>query len=231
MIKQGKDFVIALGGSIVYADDIDIDFLEKFYQFINREVEQGKRFVVTVGGGKPARSVQKAAGQFGSVSAEQKDWLGIYASRLNANLIRTIFGKKANPEIFDACGKIKDFDSYSLIIAGGWQPGYSTDFVAIQIAIDFGLKKVIDLGKPDYVYDKDNQKFPDAKPFEKLTWTEYSKLVPGDWLAGMHVPVDPVAARLAQKEKIEVVVAGGADLENLKNILEGGEFIGTTIKN
>jgi len=231
MSEFQKDFVIALGGSSVYPDQIDIEYLKRFYNFIRREIKEGKRFVFVIGGGNLARRFQKAASEIVEVSDEDKDWLGIHATRLNAHLLRAIFYKEAHPVIMDQRGKLKDFDGYAIIIGAGWRPGWSTDFVAVQIAIDFGLRQAIILGKLDYVYDNDNQKFPDAKPIKELNWAGYLELIPNDWSPGIHAPVDPIAAKIAQKENLEVVVANGHDLENVKKIFDGQKFEGTTIKN
>ncbi len=226
-----KDFVIALGGSIFHSDQINVEYLKRFFDFIKERIGLGERFVIIVGGGALARKFQKAAGEIGVVSDEDKDWLGIHATRLNAHVLRTIFYQEAHPVIMDSRGKLKDFDDHSLIIAAGWRPGWSTDFVAVQIAADFGLKQTIILGKPDYVYDKDNQKFPDAKAIKQISWNDYLKLIPNDWSPGIHAPVDPVAAKLAKEKNMEVIVASGNNLANVKNILEGKEFLGTMIKN
>ncbi len=225
-----KDFVIALGGSSLHPDHIDVEYLKRFFDFIKARIGLGERFVIVVGGGALARKFQKAAGEIVAVADEDKDWLGIHATRLNAHLLRTVFCKEAHPVIMDSRGKLKDFDGRSLIVAAGWRPGWSTDFVAVQIALDFELKRAIILGKPDYVYDKDHQKFSNAKPIKEISWDDYSKLIPRDWSPGIHAPVDPVAAKLARDENLEVIVASGADLENVKNILEGRKFRGTTIK-
>ena len=225
-----KDFVIALGGSSLHLDHINVEYLKRFFDFIKERIGLGERFVIIVGGGGLARKFQKAAGEIVEVSDEDKDWLGIHTTRLNAHLLRTIFYKEAHPVIMDSRGKLKDFDGHPLIIAAGWRPGWSTDFVAVQIAVDFGLGQTIILGKPDYVYDKDNQKFSDAKPIKEISWDDYSKLIPKDWSPGIHAPVDPVAAKLAKDKNMEVIVASGYDLENVKNVLEGKEFLGTTIK-
>ena len=229
MESANQIFVMALGGSIICPDEIDISYLRDFYDFILKEIDDGKKFIIVTGGGSLCRKFQKAAGEFVHVSDEDKDWLGIHSTRLNAQLLRTIFAKQAHPVILEHRGKITNFDGYSVIIAAGWRPGWSTDFVAVQIAVDFHVDKVLILGKPDFVYNKDNQQFPDAKPFINLTWSEYLKLIPNEWSPGIHAPVDPVAAKLAQKEGIEAIVAGGKDLENLKNILEGKKFKGTII--
>lgn len=223
-------FIMALGGSIICPDEINVSYLKNFYDFIIKEIAADKKFIVVTGGGNPARKYQRAAGEIASISDQDKDWLGIHASRLNAHLLRTIFAKQAHPVILEERGKVKDFDGYAVIVAAGWRPGWSTDFVAVQIAVDFKIEEVLILGKPDFVYNKDNQQFPDAKPFTNLTWSEYLKLIPNEWSPGIHAPVDPVAAQLAQKEGIEAIVADGKNLENLKNILEGKKFKGTTIK-
>lgn len=227
--ESDKIFVMDLGGSVICPDKIDADYLKSFRDFIIKEIAGGRKFVIIVGGGNPARSYQQAAGEVAQVSEEDKDWLGIHATRLNAHLLRTIFAQQAHPVILKQRNNVTDFGSHSVIIGAGWQPGWSTDFVAVQTAVDFNAKRAIILGKPAYVYDKDNQRFPDAQPLPKLKWDEYLKLIPSEWSPGIHAPVDPIAARLAQKEGIEVIVADGKDLNNLKNILDNNEFNGTVI--
>lgn len=225
-----KDFIIAVGGSIVCPDKINTEYLKALHVFIRSEIREGKRFILVVGGGAPARTFQKAAAEVVEVPDEDKDWLGVHATRLNAHLLRTVFREEAHPVIFEARNKLTDFDGHSVIIGAGWRPGWSTDFVTVQIAVDFNNPQAIILGKPEYVYDKDNVLYPDAKPYSKMSWDEYMKLVPAKWSPGIHAPVDPVAAQLAQKEKMRVIVAGGKDLQNVKNILDGKEFKGTIIE-
>ncbi len=224
-----KLFVMSVGGSIICPGAINVPFLKKFYRFIKREIARGSRFVMIAGGGGPARRYQEAAGSMVHVDDEDKDWLGIHATRLNAHLLRTVFKHYAHPVILKRRGKVKSFEGHSVIVGAGWHPGWSTDFVAVQTAIDFDVKRVINLGHPDYVYDKDHHKHPDAKPIITLRWNEYLKLIPRTWSPGLHAPVDPVAARLAARSGIEMIVAHGADLQNLRNILRGRAFKGTTI--
>jgi len=49
------------------------------------------------------------------------------------------------------------------------------------------------------------------------------------WTPGMNVPFYPIASRLADKWNMEVVIAKGTDLKNLKKILEHKKFVGTVI--
>ena len=54
-------------------------------------------------------------------------------------------------------------------------------------------------------------------------------MVGTEWIPGKNVPFDPVASVRAQKAGIEVICAGGADLDNLDNILNDQAFKGTKI--
>jgi len=225
-----KQFVIALGGSAVYPDKIDIEFLKKFRDFIFEKINAGYKFAIIIGGGKLCRQFQLAAAEVANVAEEDKDWIGIHSTRLNAHLLRTIFREAAHPVLFKERFKIKDFGGYSVIIGTGWKPGNSSDFVAIQIAVDLGINNVLILGKPDYVYTADFEKDSNARPLEKISWQDYMELIPAEWNPGMSSPVDPVAARLAEKEKLKVIVANAKDLENVGKILEGKEFKGTILE-
>jgi uridylate kinase len=230
MTNDGKKFVISLGGSIAFPEKINIAFLRNFYLFIKKEIKRGNKFIIVAGGGNITRKYQQAAGKVSRVSSEDKDWIGIHATRLNAHLLRTIFKREANPFVFDSRFKITSFGRYPMIVASGWRPGWSTDYVAVQIAVDFKLKSVINLSKAAYVYTVDFQKFPEAKPIEKISWKNYLNLIPQKWTPGLHVPVDPVAAKLAIRKKIKVIVANGEDLNNLRNILRGKNFKGTALE-
>ena len=224
-----KKFVISLGGSVICPKEIDVKFLRRFYFFIKKEINRGLKFIIVAGGGHTARGYQKAISKIKKVSNEDKDWLGIEATKLNALLLKTILKKGSHPIIFDKRFKIKNFGKYPIIIGSGWKPGWSTDFVTVQIAADFKIKPVILLGKPAYVYTANPDENKNAKPIEKMSWEGYFKIIPKKWSPGLHAPVDPIAAKLAQKEKIPVIIAGGKDLKNFEKILKGEKFKGTIL--
>ncbi len=225
-----KKFVISLGGSIAFPEEINITFIKGFSFFIEKEIRKGSKFIIVAGGGGITRRYQEAASKITRVSNEDKDWIGIHATRLNAHLLRTIFKGEANPIVFDKRFKIKNFGKNPIIIASGWRPGWSTDYVAVQIAVDFNLKLVINLSKAAYVYTADFKKYPQAKPIERISWKDYLDLIPKEWIPGLHVPVDPIAAKLAEKRKIKIIVTGGDDLNNLRNILRNKKFKGTLLE-
>jgi uridylate kinase len=228
-MNSNKKFIISFGGSVICPREIDTKTVKKFCNFIKEEVKKGSKFVIVAGGGNTARQYQKAAYEIGKASVEDRDWLGIESTKLNALLLKSIFKKEVHPILFDKRFKIKGFGRYSVIIGCGWQPGWSTDFDTIQITVDLKAKTAILLGKPDYVYTSNPDKNKNVRPIEEMNWKEFFKLIPKKWSPGLHAPVDPIAARLAQKEKIKVIVASGKDFKNLKNILDGKKFKGTMI--
>ncbi len=229
MEKNYKKTVIALGGSIICPKEIDTNYLRQFYFLIKKEIKKGRKFVIITGGGDVARNYQNSALLINRVPNKERDWIGIYATYLNAHLLRAVFKKEAHPTIFNDRFKLKNFNGYPIIIGSGWSPGWSTDFVATQIATDLNIKEILVLGKPDYVYTKDPSKNKDAIKIENIKWEDYLKMIPSRWRPGMSMPVDPVAARLSKKEKKELIVADGKNIKNIKKILNNKKFKGTKL--
>lgn len=228
-MPKDKVFVISLGGSVVVPNEINIALVKRFASLIKNELKKNKKFIIVVGGGKTSRKYQKAVSEVSKASNVEKDWIGIESTRLNSLLLKAVFGGISNPTILDRRFKIRGFGKYKIIIACGWKPGWSTDFVAVRIAADFKLDKAINLGKADYVYSEDFEDNPKATKIEKISWKDYLKIIPNRWEPGLNTPIDPVAARLAKKSKMQIVVASGEDINNIKKIFEGKKFKGTVI--
>ena len=226
--KFGKIVVIALGGSIVHPDGIDTAFLKNFKKFLTPFIKKGVRFVIVIGGGALARRFQDAASVVAKTTDDDKDWIGIHSTRLHAHLLRTIFRENADPMVIDRRNKISRL-TYPITIASGWRPGWSTDYVALQIAADYGVREVIIAGKPSHVYDKDNAKYVSAKPLYELSWQDYRKLIPRKWTPGLHAPVDPVGAALGEEDGIKAIIIDGRNIQNFRALLNGKEFKGTII--
>lgn len=233
-IKHNDFVAIALGGSVVISKEIHVDYLRRFYNFIVHQINEGKKFIVVVGGGSTARKYQNAASAVVELTDEDKDWLGIHSTRLNAHLLRTICREFAYPKIltnYDKPISKRDLNKYALFIASGSRPGWSTDYVAFRLAHRFGASEVIVATKIPYVYNKDISKFKNARPIKELTWQKYQTLLPSKkWIPGMKSPVDPVAASFAAKNKLKCVVLRGTNIKNLKNYFEDKNFEGTMIK-
>lgn len=234
MAAKRNTIIFSLGGSLIAGpDDINTAFLKRFNVFIRKHVARGTRFFIVCGGGRTAREYAGAARTVSGkkLTADDQDWLGIHATRLNAHLIRTIFRDIAYPRL------IKDYRSipggtahYPVVIGAGWKPGWSTDYDATLLAKRFGVKTVINLTNTDLIYDKDPRKFKDAKPIPRMTWDEVLKTVGREWRPGMNTPFDPIAAKLAKKIGLTVISCHGENLKNLEHVLAGKDFIGTTIQ-
>ncbi|OGY45837.1 MAG: hypothetical protein A3J65_02880 [Candidatus Buchananbacteria bacterium RIFCSPHIGHO2_02_FULL_45_11b] len=224
-----KTLVMSLGGSLIAPDNIDINFLKKFRPLILNFTKKGIRFVLICGGGNTCRNYNQAALAVNpKVKPRDLDWMGIAATRLNAELISAIFGDLAYESILDNPSRpVKT--KRQIIVGAGYLPGSSSDKDAVLAAKAFGAKTVINLSNIAYIYDKDPKKYKDAKARKKMTWKEFLKLVGTKWVPGAHVPFDPIASALAAKGKMKLVVMKGSDMDNLKRFLEGGEFKGTVV--
>ncbi|MDR3642918.1 MAG: UMP kinase [Candidatus Doudnabacteria bacterium] len=224
-----KTFVISLGGSIINPGSIDTNFLKDFRKMVMSQIKKGHRFIIITGGGRPAREYLGALKKLDSnISSNQLDWMGIAATRLNAEFIKLIFGKLAHIEIVvDPNKKLPVIRP--VLVGGGWIPGRSTDDDAVRLAKTYSAGYIINLFDQDYAYTKDPRKFKDAKKIEAINWTDFRKIVGNKWDPGKNLPFDPTAAKLAQSLKLKVIIANGKNLKNLQNILNGDSFQGTVI--
>lgn len=221
--------VVSVGGSLIVPDQIDVTFLQTFRSLVRANIENGIGFYIIAGGGKLSRRYQEAAEEArGELSAEDSDWLGIHATRLNAHLIRTLFLDEAQDRIVKNPTRAVN-TKYPVIVGSGWKPGNSTDYCAVLAAKKLGAKKLVNLSNIDYVYTADPRKDPTATKIEKTSWTEFRKLIPTEWNPGLSSPFDPVAAKEAEALGLEVAIMNGANLSELQNYLSGKPFAGTII--
>lgn len=203
-------------------------YLKKFKKLILDFVKRGNRVVIVTGGGQTNRDYNQAAKKIAKVTNEDLDWIGIYATKLNAQLVRSVFGQFAYERIIeDPTAKIKT--DKKILIGSGWLPGCSSDKDAVLLARNLKARAIINLFDQDYVYDKDPDEYPGAKPFKKLSWSKYRKMFALKWVPRLSTPFDPIASKLAQRLKIKAVIMKGTNLNNLKNYLAGKKFKGTEI--
>lgn len=231
MDQNKKTIVVSLGGSLIVPGDIDFKFVKQFKKVVEEGIAKGYRFIIVTGGGKTARKYIEAGAKIDNIDEEDKDWIGIHATRLNAHLIRTIFKKHAHPTINKNPYDLESFlkAKESILVAAGFRPGNSTDYIAILLAKQFGVKKVVNLSNINYVYDRDPRFNLNAKKIKNINWTEFQKLVGDTWDPGANVPFDPIASKHAAKEGIEVAIMNGKKMANFKKYLEGEKFVGTLI--
>lgn len=219
---------MSVGGSLIVPDGIDTDFLARFKELILEKVRRGFSFSIIAGGGKTSRRYQEAAESVTPLSRQDLDWIGIHATRLNAQLLRNIFVGYAHTQVIK--NPTIDVDAEEpIIVAAGWQPGCSTDYAAVLMAKNLSTTHLVNLSNIDYVYTSDPKKDKDAKKIEKISWADFRKLIPNEWDPGLSSPFDPVAAREAETIGLEVAIINGAKLEEFSHYLDGKPFVGTTI--
>ncbi len=221
--------VVSVGGSLLVPDGIDTSFIAQFRETIVKKVEEGFSFYIIAGGGKIAREYRDAAREIDAeATSENLDWTGIAATRLNAELLRTVFGTHADAQvILDTTRRPKK--RMGVYIAGGVRPGNSSDFSAVMAAKAVGAKKLVNLSNIDYVYTADPRKDPSAEKIEHTSWKDFRALIPSEWDPGLSSPFDPIAAKEAERLKLEVAVINGAKLEEFEKYVDGNSFIGTVI--
>ncbi len=226
--------VMSIGGSLVVPDGgIDTKFLTNLNKFIRDQLAKNpkRQFFLVIGGGSIARHYRDAGREVvgHELTRDDLDWLGIHATKLNAHLVRTIFRDIAHQFVvkhYEIIRKVTE----PVVVAAGWKPGWSTDYCAALLCEDYGIKSVINLSNVDKVYDKDPNKFPDARPINNIKWTEFRKIVGDEWDPGMNAPFDPIAAQKAEELELKVAVLNGNNLENVGKYLDGENFVGTVIE-
>lgn len=225
-----KTFVLSLGGSlIVPGEEINSQFLKNFRKLIIEKVRKGNRFFIVTGGGSTTRKYIRGAKKITRLTNYDLDWIGIQPTRLNAYLVKTIFGDLAYKDIIiDPSQRLKIKEK--IAIAAGWKPGWSTDYVAVMIAQRYGIDTVINLSNIKYAYTRDPKKYKNAKKIVNTDWKAFRKIVGDAWEPGANKPFDPIASKKGEQLGLKVIITDGKDIKNLSSIIEGKAYKGTTIQ-
>lgn len=227
--------VLSVGGSIVAPEYPDTEFVGKFVKMVKDflEANPNDRLILVVGGGGPARIYQKAFREVTNTAenagTDAADWIGIMATRLNAQFVKASFGDLCKESVVTDPTAAKEFTG-KILVAAGWKPGFSTDNDAVLLAEKFSADTVVNLSNIEKVYTDDPRKNPEAKPLDEISWADFRKMVGDEWVPGKNCPFDPIASKKAESMGLKVICAGGKNIENTKAILEGKSYVGTTIK-
>lgn len=239
--------VLSLGGSLIAPKDNTKSVISAYAKWIV-SLSKKSLVIVIVGGGYTARvRIQEAREKNSSISSEDLDWIGIKATHENANNLKLEIEKicKENkeqiniyPEIV-ADPNLKVTFEKGVVIGGGWKPGRSTDYDAVKIASFNDIKTVYNLSNVGVVFDKDPNKYPDAKPLPNMiTWDQLIEIIGKEWSPGLSAPFDPIAAKLALESKITVKLVKGPEMltnnnysikSDIEKALLNEPFEGTTI--
>jgi uridylate kinase len=219
IVHMKQTLVLSLGGSVICSETFNRSLLKKYTTVLKSIIQTYHcRIILVIGGGTTAREYVQTARKMGICEDDALDALGIRATQLNAELVRSLFSELSYKEVCtDPTQRIQT--TKPLLVSGGWKPGFSTDNVAVEWAKTYGAKQVINLTNVDYVYTKDPRKHKDAKKCVDLDWDSFSSLMGTARVPSGNWPFDPVAAKEAKKRDITAVVCNGNKIARVKKLL------------
>ncbi|MDR0198692.1 MAG: UMP kinase [Methanomassiliicoccaceae archaeon] len=220
--------VVSIGGSILIPDSNDSEYIGRLAAVLVK-ISKDVGMVVVCGGGKIARYYTNTGRAVGGTTY-QLDMMGIGATRLNAELLRIALGNAAYDSVpLTVDDAVAAFAKGKIVVMGGTEPGHTTDAVAAMVAGKIGCKRIINATSVDAVYSDDPKKVPDAKRFTKLTIEELSGIVYAEHDAGRSSVFDPLGVRLAMRDRIDIMIVDGRDLDEMRNAILGKRIKGTTV--
>jgi len=188
---------------------------------------------VVVGGGNIWRGL---SGSAKGMDRAQADYMGMMATVMNAlalqdalekievaTRVQTAIEMRQIAELYIRRKAIRHMEKGRVVIfgAGTGNPYFSTDTTAALRAAEIEADVILMAKKgTDGIYDKDPNKFPDAKRFAHLRYMDILNM-------GLQV-MDSTATSLCMDNKIQLVVF---NIDKHENILKAalGEPIGTTV--
>ena len=197
---------------------------------IAREVDMGVEVGLVVGGGNIWR------GRTGEgMDRTTADHMGMLATCINAlalqdalegigvmTRVQTAIEMKEIAEPFIRRRAVRHLEKGRVVIfgAGSGNPYFSTDTAAALRAAEIEADVILLAKNVDGVYDKDPNKFADAKKYDKLTYMEVIE-------QGLQV-MDTTATTLCMDNNIPILVFGISEEGNIKKVMEG-QKIGTIV--
>jgi len=218
--------VISIGGSVILSEEADVSFLRKLASLLKKISKQYKIFII-VGGGKIAREYIKLGREL-DFDEKTLDSIGIDITRVNAALFTNIISE-SNKKIPCSTDEAEAMDN-PIVVMGGTTPGHSTDMVGAELAEKVGADLFIIATNVDGIYDKDPNKYDDAKQLEKVKIDDLIKNYGTSWeSAGKNMVIDGPALEIMKKAKLLTYVVNGKRLDQLENAITGRSFDGTKI--
>lgn len=218
----------ALSGTNGFGFDFDIvgRIAREVKTLVDMDVEVG----LVVGGGNIWR------GRTGEgMDRTTADHMGMLATCINAlalqdalegigvnTRVQTAIEMKEIAEPFIRRRAVRHLEKGRVVIfgAGSGNPYFSTDTAAALRAAEIEADVILLAKNVDGVYDKDPNKFSDAKKYDKLTYMEVIE-------QGLQV-MDTTATTLCMDNNIPILVFGISEEGNIKKVMEG-EKIGTIV--
>ena len=218
----------ALSGAIGVGFDFEVVW--RIAREVKTLVDMGVEVGLVVGGGNIWR------GRTGEgMDRTTADHMGMLATCINAlalqdalegigvmTRVQTAIEMKEIAEPFIRRRAVRHLEKGRVVIfgAGSGNPYFSTDTAAALRAAEIEADVILLAKNVDGVYDKDPNKFADAKKYDKLTYMEVIE-------QGLQV-MDTTATTLCMDNNIPILVFGISEEGNIKKVMEG-QKIGTIV--
>ena len=228
-----KNILLKLSGESLMneSENINKEKTKEIAELIKRVHDMGINIGIVVGGGNFFRG--RSHQDMEAINADSMGMLGTTMNALalrdaftKANLENVIFSPFDFHELIETKTEEELKEKYKkgivVIFSGGTgHIGCSTDTAASMKAIMIGADVIIKLTNVDGVYDKDPNKYQDAKMYKTLT---HQQVIDNPEIKVM----DLACIKDCQKENKDILVINFNDKENLIKVLKG-EKIGTVI--
>jgi uridylate kinase len=235
MERKFKRVLLKLSGEVLAGNahfGLDYEAIKSICAEIAEVATQGIEVAMVVGGGNIIRGAQTV-----SVERAQADYMGMLGTVINALALQDSLERLGQPtrvqsaiemrEIAEPVIRrraIRHLEKGRIVIfaAGTGSPYFSTDTTAALRASEIGADCVIKATKVDGIYDKDPEKFGDAKKLPVVSYDEALQ---------MHLKVmDAAAFSLCEENKIPIIVFDVLKKGNLRKLLLENEKIGSIVR-
>ncbi|WQY31866.1 UMP kinase [Helicobacter pylori] len=235
---KNKRVLVKFSGEALAGDSqfgIDIHVLDHIAKEIKRLVENAIEVGIVIGGGNIIRGV--SAAQEGIIRRTSGDYMGMLATVINAVAMQEALEHigldtrvQSAIEIKEICESyiyrkaIRHLEKGRVVIfgAGTGNPFFTTDTAATLRAIEIGSDLIIKATKVDGIYDKDPNKFKDAKKLDTLSYN--------DALIGDIEVMDDTAISLAKDNKLPIVVCNMFKKGNLLQVIKHQQGVFSMVK-
>ncbi|GAA7369528.1 UMP kinase [Helicobacter pylori] len=235
---KNKRVLVKFSGEALAGDNqfgIDIHVLDHIAKEIKSLVENDIEVGIVIGGGNIIRGV--SATQGGIIRRTSGDYMGMLATVINAVAMQEALEHigldtrvQSAIEIKEICESyiyrkaIRHLEKGRVVIfgAGTGNPFFTTDTAATLRAIEIGSDLIIKATKVDGIYDKDPNKFKDAKKLDTLSYN--------DALIGDIEVMDDTAISLAKDNKLPIVVCNMFKKGNLLQVIKHQQGVFSMVK-
>ncbi|GAA7096766.1 UMP kinase [Helicobacter pylori] len=235
---KNKRVLVKFSGEALAGDNqfgIDIHVLDHIAKEIKNLVENDIEVGIVIGGGNIIRGVSAAQG--GIIRRTSGDYMGMLATVINAVAMQEALEHigldtrvQSAIEIKEICESyiyrkaIRHLEKGRVVIfgAGTGNPFFTTDTAATLRAIEIGSDLIIKATKVDGIYDKDPNKFKDAKKLDTLSYN--------DALIGDIEVMDDTAISLAKDNKLPIVVCNMFKKGNLLQVIKHQQGVFSMVK-